>query len=99
MVLAKKKIRFIFVFILSPDLEKLLFKAFLRVLILGTLELYVSDSVRSASQVALVVKNLTCLPVQETEDTWVPSLGWKDPLEEGMAAHCSILAAHSSILA
>ena len=78
---------------------KLLFKAFLRVLILGTLELYVSDSVRSASQVALVVKNLTCLPVQETEDTRVPSLGWKDPLEEGMAAHCSILAAHSSILA
>ena len=22
----------------------------------------------------------------------VPSLGWKDPLEEGMATHCSILA-------
>jgi len=26
----------------------------------------VSESVRNASQVALVVKNLTCLPVQET---------------------------------
>ena len=24
--------------------------------------------------------------------TWVPSLGWEDPLEEGMAAHSSILA-------
>ena len=23
---------------------------------------------------------------------WVRSLGWKDPLEEGMAIHCSILA-------
>ena len=23
---------------------------------------------------------------------WVRSLGWKDPLEEGMAAHSSILA-------
>ena len=25
-------------------------------------------------------------------ETWVQSLGWKDPLEEGMATHCSILA-------
>ena len=25
-------------------------------------------------------------------ETWVPSLGWEDPLEEGMAAHSSILA-------
>ena len=24
--------------------------------------------------------------------TWVQSLGWKDPLEEGMATHFSILA-------
>ena len=26
------------------------------------------------------------------EETWVQSLGWKDPLEEGMATHSSILA-------
>jgi len=25
-------------------------------------------------------------------ETWVPSLGREDPLEEEMAAHCSILA-------
>ena len=25
-------------------------------------------------------------------ETWVRSLGWKDPLEEGMATHSSILA-------
>ena len=25
-------------------------------------------------------------------ETWVRSLDWKDPLEEGMATHCSILA-------
>ena len=25
-------------------------------------------------------------------ESWVQSLGWKDPLEEGMAAHSSILA-------
>ena len=25
-------------------------------------------------------------------ETWVLSLGWKDPLEEGMATHSSILA-------
>ena len=25
-------------------------------------------------------------------DTWVPFLSWEDPLEKGMATHCSILA-------
>ena len=25
-------------------------------------------------------------------ETWVQSLGWKDPLEEGMATHSSVLA-------
>ena len=25
-------------------------------------------------------------------ETWIPSLGWEDPLEEGMATHSSILA-------
>ena len=33
---------------------------------------------------ALVVKK-THLPVQETEETRVGSLGWEDPLEEGVA--------------
>ena len=40
-----------------------------------------------ASLVAQVVKNLPAL-----WETWVRSLGWKDPLEEGMATHSSILA-------
>ena len=26
------------------------------------------------------------------QETWVPSLGWEDPLEGGLAAHSSILA-------
>ena len=30
--------------------------------------------------------------VQEIQDTWVPSLGWKDLLEEGMPTRPSILA-------
>ena len=30
--------------------------------------------------------------MQETEKPWVRSLGQEDPLEEGMATHCSILA-------
>ena len=34
-----------------------------------------------------MVKNLS-----EMRETWVLSLGWKDPLEEGMATHSSILA-------
>ena len=37
--------------------------------------------------VAQMVKNL---PV--VWKTWVWSLGWEDPLEEGMATHSSILA-------
>ena len=40
-----------------------------------------------ASLVAQMVKNP---PV--TWETWVQSLGWEDPLEEGMATHSSILA-------
>ena len=39
---------------------------------------------------ALLVK--THLPVQETQETQVRSLGREDPLEEGLATHSSILA-------
>ena len=37
-----------------------------------------------------MVKNLSA--IQEMQETWVQSLGQKDPLEEGMATHSSILA-------
>ena len=30
--------------------------------------------------------------MQETQEIWVQSLGWEDPLERGMATHSSILA-------
>ena len=30
--------------------------------------------------------------MQKTQETWVWSLGWEDPLEEEMATHSSILA-------
>ena len=30
--------------------------------------------------------------MQETQETWVRSLSWEDPLGEEMAAHSSILA-------
>ena len=32
------------------------------------------------------------LPIQETQETWVQSLGWEDPLKKQMATHFSILA-------
>ena len=35
----------------------------------------------------MIVKHLPAL-----WETWVLSLGWEDPLEEGMATHSSILA-------
>ena len=28
----------------------------------------------------------------EMRETWLQSLGWEDPLEEGMATHSSVLA-------
>ena len=40
-----------------------------------------------ASLVAQAVKNLPAV-----WETWVQSLGWEDPLEEGMETHSSILA-------
>ena len=33
-----------------------------------------------------------CLAMQETQETQVRSLGQEDPLEEGMAAHSSVLS-------
>ena len=39
------------------------------------------------SLVAAMVKNLPAM-----QEIWVPSLGWEDPLEEGLATHSSILA-------
>ena len=44
-----------------------------------------------AAQILHLVKWGTCLPVQETEETQVPSLGHEDPLEEGMTTNFSIL--------
>ena len=37
--------------------------------------------------VAQLVKNLPAM-----QEIWVRSLGWEDPLEEGMATHSSVLA-------
>ena len=37
--------------------------------------------------VAQLVKNLPAM-----QETWIRSPGWEDPLEEGRATHCSILA-------
>ena len=34
-----------------------------------------------------MVKNLPAM-----QETWVQSLGWEDPLEEGIATHSNILA-------
>ena len=40
-----------------------------------------------ASLVAQMVKNPPAM-----QETWVQSLGWEDPLEDGLATHSSILA-------
>ena len=57
----------------------------------GGILLCVVIDVRS-SLVAQMVKNLPA-----KWETWVQSLGWKDPLEEGMATHSSFLAWRASM--
>ena len=48
---------------------------------------YADDTTRMASLLSQLAKNPPAMP-----ETWVRSLRWKDPLEEGMAARSSILA-------
>ena len=48
---------------------------------------FVLSELSLASVVAQVVKNLPAM-----QETWVPSLGSEDPLEEDMATHASIVA-------
>ena len=45
---------------------------------------------QGASSVALLVKNPPANAGDRGKQVW--SLGWEDPLEEGMATHSSILA-------
>ena len=52
---------------------------------------YYNDDYGCVRVVALVLKNPP-EEMRETEDIQVWSLGWKDPLEKEMAAHCSIPA-------
>ena len=48
---------------------------------------YMYSDFPRTSLVAQMVKHLPTM-----RDTQVPSLGWEDPLEKGMATHSSILA-------
>ena len=50
-------------------------------------KVYLSIYITWTILVAHMVKNLPAM-----WETWIWSLGWEDPLEEGMATHASILA-------
>ena len=51
------------------------------------MKLMIKIIVHWISLVTQLVKNLPAM-----RETWVQSLGWEDPLEEGMAIHSSITA-------
>ena len=53
--------------------------------------LHCSGTTGSNSWVAQMVKQ-TVKNLPEMQETWVPSVGWEDPLVKGMAVHSSILA-------
>ena len=61
--------------------------SFLNFFLKKYLFIYAALDLSWASLVAQMVKNLPAM-----WETWVRSLGWEDPLEEGMATHSSILA-------
>ena len=50
----------------------------------------------AARQASLSIANswslLKLMSIELVMETWVQSLGWEDPLEEGTATHASILA-------
>ena len=48
------------------------------------------ESGLSGGQPSLVTQTVKNLPAMQ--ETQVPSLGWEDPLEKGMATHSSIFA-------
>ena len=50
-------------------------------------QVLMTATISSASLVTQMVKNLSAM-----QETQVPSLGWEDPLEKGMATHTSIFA-------
>ena len=54
---------------------------------MASLEAQLVKNSPRASLVAQLVKNLPAM-----RETWVQSLGWKDPLEKGKTTHSSILA-------
>ena len=60
--------------------------SFYIVLIITYSEIYIRYICHMAFPVAKTVKNLPAM-----QETWVRSLGWENPLEEGMATHSSIL--------
>ena len=70
-----------------PPVSRCLLPGGVHLAVLGAVKfLFFRRNLLPASLVAQPVKNLTAM-----WDTQVPSLGWEDPLEEGMATH-SILA-------
>ena len=64
-----------------------LFIWFFYLYIFTYLFIYLVYTLWRASLVAQMVKNPPAI-----QETWIQSLGWEDPLEEGMATHSSILA-------
>ena len=70
------------------EIEKLVLKILIVLLDATYLEIIASlMTIIGASLVAQKIKHLPTM-----WETWVRSLGWEEPLEEGMATHSSILA-------
>ena len=50
-------------------------------------------SIHGSDRTSIVTKMVKTRPApQETQETWVQSLGWEDPLEKDMVTHSSILS-------
>ena len=54
------------------------------------MKVYIYIQRYTSTWASLVAQRVKTLPAMW--ETWVQSLGWEDPLEEGVATHSSILA-------
>ena len=56
------------------------------------LTLFIKHSLGRSKGLPRWLSGKDCLPMQKTQEMWVRSLGWEDPLEKSMTTHSRTLA-------
>ena len=56
------------------------------------LQVILTDIIQMYNVLSCPLKDLNIKSMPAMQETWVPSLGWENPLEKSMATHSNILA-------